>query len=100
MQVNLSPELQARVDRMAAEQGRDAASLMLEAVERIVRYDQWFLEQVEEGLAQIERGEVLEHDEVGERIEKLLSEKQRAPDALALEHRCRTGPREHHQLSL
>jgi predicted transcriptional regulator len=85
---------------MAAEQGRDAASLMLEAVERIVRYDQWFLEQVEEGLAQIERGEVLEDDEVGERIEKLLSEKQRAPDALALEHRCCTGLREHHQLSL
>ena len=77
MEVNLSPDLQAKIDRMAAEQGRDAQALVREAIERMVRYDEWFLEQVEKGLAEIERGEVLEHEEVGARIEKLLSEKQR-----------------------
>lgn len=40
-------------------------------------YDQWFVREVEKGLAQIERGEVLEHEEVGARLEKFLSEKQR-----------------------
>jgi predicted transcriptional regulator len=29
--------------------------------------------EVEKGLAQIERGEVLEHEEVGARLEKLLN---------------------------
>jgi predicted transcriptional regulator len=77
MEVRLSPELQAKLDRMAAEQGRDAESLVHEALERLVGYDEWFLREVEKGLAQIERGEVLAHEEVGSRLEKLLSEKQR-----------------------
>jgi hypothetical protein len=36
MEVPLSPELQAKLDRMAAEQGRDAESLVHEAVDRLV----------------------------------------------------------------
>ena len=76
MEVNLTPELQAKLAAVAAQQGRDAQSLVLEAVERLLDYDQWFVREVEKGLAQIERGEVLEHDEVGARLEKLLSEKQ------------------------
>jgi predicted transcriptional regulator len=77
MEVNLTPELQAKLDEVAAQQGRDAQSLVQEAVQRLVDYDQWFVREVEKGLAQIERGEVLEHEEVGVRLEKLLSEKQR-----------------------
>lgn len=77
MEVNLTPELQAKLDEVAAQQGRDAQSLVQEAVQRLVDYDQWFVREVEKGLAQIERGEVLEHEEVGARLEKLLSEKQR-----------------------
>jgi predicted transcriptional regulator len=41
-----------------------------------VGYDQWFIGEVEKGLAQIERGEVLTHKEVGARAERLLTEKQ------------------------
>jgi len=77
MEVKLTPELQAKLDEVAAQQGRDAQSLVQEAVQRMLDYDQWFLREVEKGLAQIERGEVLGHDEVGTRLEKLLSEKQR-----------------------
>ncbi len=77
MEVKLSPELQAKLDSMAAQQGRDSASLVHEAVERLIGYDEWFMRQVEAGLAQIERGEVLSHDEVAARMEKLITEKQR-----------------------
>lgn len=77
MEIKLTPELQAKLDEVAAQQGRDAQSLVQDAVERLVDYDQWFVREVEKGLAQIERGEVLEHEEVGARLEKLLSEKQR-----------------------
>jgi predicted transcriptional regulator len=77
MEVNLTPELQAKLDEVAAQQGRDAQSLVQEAVQRLVDYDQWFVREVEKGLAQIERGEVLEHEEVGARLEKLLNERQR-----------------------
>lgn len=76
MEVNLSPELQARLKQAAEQQGRDAESLVNEAVERLLRYDEWFVDQVEKGLAQVERGEVLDHEEVGNRLEKFLNQKQ------------------------
>ncbi len=77
MEVNLPPDLQAKLERLATEQGRNSESLVHEAVERFVGYDEWFMRQVEDGLSQIQRGEVLEHEEVAARIEKLISEKQR-----------------------
>ena len=50
---------------------------MKEAVERLVGYDEWFLRQVEIGLAQADRGELLEDSEVAERMENLITRKQR-----------------------
>jgi predicted transcriptional regulator len=77
MEVHFSPELEAKLDRIATRQGRDTKSLMHEAVERLLDYDEWFAREVEKGLDQIDSGEVLEHDEVGKRLEKRLAEKQR-----------------------
>jgi predicted transcriptional regulator len=69
MEVKLSPELQAKLNRKAAEQGRDSQSLVQEAVERLVNYDEWFIREVELGLAAADRGEFVEHDEVGRLID-------------------------------
>ena len=77
MEIELSPELQAKLDRIASQQGRDTKSLVKEAVERLVGYDEWFLHQVEIGLAQADRGELLEDNEVAARIENLITRKQR-----------------------
>ncbi len=77
MEINLSPELQAKLDRVALQQGRDTESLVHEAVERLLGYDEWFIRQVEKGLAQVESGQALEHEEVAARMEKLITEKQR-----------------------
>ena len=77
MQVNLPPELQAKLDRIAAQQGCAPESLVNEAVERLVGYDEWFVKQVEQGLIQVERGEVFEHEEVVAKMENLISERQR-----------------------
>ena len=79
MEVKLTPELEAKLDGIAAQQWRDAQSLVKEAVERLVEYDEWFVREVEKGLEQIEHGEVLGHEEVGARLEKLLNEKQSKP---------------------
>jgi len=69
MEVHLNPDLQAKLTRLATESGRDVEALAQEAIERFVDYDEWFLREVEKGLAQIERGETLTHQEVGARIE-------------------------------
>jgi predicted transcriptional regulator len=76
MEVRLPRELNAKLSRMATQRGRAPASLVQEAVARLVDYDAWFLREVDKGLAQIEGGALLEHEEVGRRIEKLLSRRQ------------------------
>jgi predicted transcriptional regulator len=75
MEVNLNPDLQARLTHLAAQQGRDTEALAREAIERLVDYDEWFIREVDKGLAQIEQGKVLTHEQVGARVERLLSEK-------------------------
>jgi predicted transcriptional regulator len=73
MEVTLSPDLQAKLTRIAQERGTDAQALAREAIERMVEYDDWFVGEVEKGLAQIERGETLSHEEVGARLEMVLT---------------------------
>ncbi|MFY9745769.1 MAG: hypothetical protein WAK25_05765, partial [Acidobacteriaceae bacterium] len=65
MEVILPADLEGKLSRLAAEQGRDRGSLVVEAVERMVDHDTWFIAEVEKGLADLERGEVLSHEELG-----------------------------------
>lgn len=76
MEVSLTADVQAKLSRLAAERGRDAEALAREAIERFVDYDEWFVNEVEKGLAQIAQGKVLTHEEVGAHLEKLLADKQ------------------------
>src|SRR6266568_7645154 len=62
MEVHLSPELQAKVDRAAAEE------YVKQLVEHYVDHDAWFRQQVTRGLDQLDRGEFLTHEEVGARV--------------------------------
>jgi len=68
MEVRLNPDLQAKLAQLASQQGRDTEALVVEAVERMVNYDDWFIREVEKGIAAADRGEFIEHAEVGKRI--------------------------------
>jgi predicted transcriptional regulator len=70
MEVRLNPELQEKLSRLASEQGRDSEALVVEAVERMVNYDEWFLQEVEEGLAAANRGEFVENEDVRKLIDR------------------------------
>jgi len=70
MEVHLTAEVEAKLSRIASEQGRNSESLVQEAVERLVDYDSWFLSQVEQGIAAADRGDFLSHEDVGELIDK------------------------------
>lgn len=76
MEVTLSAELQAKLARVAQERGTNPQDLAREAIERLVDYDDWFVREVEKGLAQIAAGRTLTHDEVGARLNTHLSGKQ------------------------
>jgi predicted transcriptional regulator len=70
MDVPLNPDLQAKLSRLAAEQGRDSAALVIEAVERMVNYDEWFLREVDKGLAAADHGELVDHSDVRKMIDE------------------------------
>jgi predicted transcriptional regulator len=72
MEVRLSPDKQARLQEIATRAGKNAEQMVEEAVDRMLEYEERFIAAVEDGRSSARRGELLEHDEVVERIDKLL----------------------------
>jgi predicted transcriptional regulator len=70
MEIRLNPDLQAKLAQLASQQGRDTETLIVEAVERMVSYDDWFIREVEKGIAAADRGEFIDHAEVRKRIDQ------------------------------
>jgi len=75
MEICLPGELEDKLSHLASRQGRDTSALVVEAVERLVDHDLWFTSEVEKGLAQIESGQTLSHEEVGIRLRDFLTSK-------------------------
>jgi predicted transcriptional regulator len=69
MEVQFTPEQQAKLSRLAAAQGCAAETLVQEAVERLLNYDDWFLREVDKGLAAADRGEFVQHDDIRKMID-------------------------------
>lgn len=69
MEVPLKPDLQAKLSRLAAQQGQATETLVVEALERLVNYDEWFLREVDKGLAAAEHGDLVDHAEVRKMID-------------------------------
>lgn len=72
MEVHLTPDQETALQQLAASTGRAADDLVQEAVDRLLAYNRWFKEQVQVGLDQIERGDIVSHEEVGTRVERLF----------------------------
>lgn len=75
MDVALSPELSARLARLAQKRGVVPEQLVREAIERLIDHDDWFVREVEKGLAQVDSGQTLTHEDVGARLDKDLDGK-------------------------
>jgi len=72
MEVHFSPEKEARIHQFATRTRKATAQVVEEAVDRLLEYETRFVEAVEEGRAAARRGDLLEHDEVVERVEQLF----------------------------
>jgi predicted transcriptional regulator len=70
MEVQFTPDQQAKLSRMAEAQGRAAEALVQEAVERLLSYDEWFSGEAAKGLAAADRGEFVDHAEVRRMIDR------------------------------
>ena len=69
MEVQFTPDQEARLARMAATQGREAEVLVQEAVARLLGYDEWFSREVDKGLAAADKGAFVDHDVVRKMID-------------------------------
>ncbi|MGA2214835.1 MAG: hypothetical protein ABSH31_16285 [Bryobacteraceae bacterium] len=72
MQVHFSPELEAKLEQSAAQQGRNPDELVQEAVAHYLDEENRLIEAVNRGEEGLRRGEYLTHDQVGERLKRFL----------------------------
>jgi len=72
MEVNLNPELQAKLARIAAENNSGAEDYTRQRIEHYLDHDAWFREKVKKGLRQLDQNEFITHDEIGARIDQLF----------------------------
>jgi predicted transcriptional regulator len=72
MNVQITPEQEARFSDLASRTGKNAEELVQEAVTRFLdEEDARFYEAVKLGEAALARGEFLTHEQAGERLERL-----------------------------
>ena len=74
MELPLPLELEGKLAAAADRRGVSVEVLAREALERAVDYDDWFIREVEAGLAQVDAGQILTHNGVGTRPAKKLAE--------------------------
>jgi len=72
MEVNLSPELQAKLARIAAENNSGAEEYIRQLVENYLDHDAWFRQKVKRGLGQLDQGQFATHEEIGARIDQMF----------------------------
>ena len=73
MEINVSPEELKAIESLAAQNGatpaEQARRMLSDALQRAADYDRWFREKVVEGRSAAERGEFIEHNDVGRMID-------------------------------
>jgi predicted transcriptional regulator len=72
MEVRLPQTHEAQLNELAVKTGRGTEELVQQAVARMLKYDTKFIEAVEEERVSARRGDLLDHDEVVERVEKMF----------------------------
>ncbi len=59
MEIRVSPELQARVNSVAIQNGSAAEEYVQKLVAYYIYYDEWFVAEVEKGIAAADHGELI-----------------------------------------
>ena len=72
MEISLGQELEAKLTRIAADSGKNADQVVRELVTNYLDHDEWFKSEVGKGLASLDAGKSVPHDEVRRRIDKII----------------------------
>ncbi len=72
MEVHFTPEQEIQLSKIGSDAGTDAARLVKDAALRLLREEARFRAAVREGVAQADRGEFIEEEEMDARLEQML----------------------------
>jgi predicted transcriptional regulator len=72
MEIQITPEQEARLTTLAAHAQKTPSELVVEAALRVLDEDERFLAFVQEGIDQANRGQFIEEDEMNARVERML----------------------------
>jgi predicted transcriptional regulator len=72
MEIHFTPEQEAQLAQIAAKEGTDAERLVMDAAVRLLEEEARFRAAVREGIAQADRGEFIEEEEMDARLEQML----------------------------
>jgi predicted transcriptional regulator len=70
MNLQVPPELEAKLTRLATETGRTVDQVALDLLASSMDHDEWFRGEVEKGRTAAREGRLLEHDEVASRMDR------------------------------
>jgi predicted transcriptional regulator len=70
MNLQVPPELEAKLTRLATETGRSVDQVALELLASSIDHDEWFRDEVEKGRTAAREGRLLEHDDVAARMDR------------------------------
>ena len=70
MKLQVPPELEAKLTRLASETGRTVDQVALDLLASSMEHDEWFRGEVEKGGAAAREGRLLDHDEVATRMDR------------------------------
>ena len=72
MELHFTPEEEAHLAQIASKEGTDAERLVKEAALRLLESDARFRAAVRKGVAQADRGEFIDEQEMDARLEQML----------------------------
>ena len=72
MEVHFTPEQEEQLAQIASKTGTDTEQLVKDAALRLLEEDARFRAAVREGIAEANRGEFIEEDEMEARLERML----------------------------
>jgi predicted transcriptional regulator len=70
MNLQVPPELEAKLNRLAMETGRSVDQVALDLLASSIDHDEWFRTEVEKGRVSAREGRLLEHDDVAGRMDR------------------------------
>jgi predicted transcriptional regulator len=72
MELHFTPEQESLLERIASQEGTDAERLVKNAALRLLEEDARIRAAVREGVAQADRGDFIEEQEMDARLEQML----------------------------